>query len=37
MIHVFSARWGTKYSVDYVNNLYNMVKRNLKADFKFYC
>ena len=37
MIHVFCARWGTKYSIDYVNRLYNMVKRNLRADFKFYC
>ena len=37
MIHVFSVRWGTKYSIDYVNRLYNMVKRNLRADFKFYC
>ena len=37
MIHVNCVRWGTKYSIDYVNRLYNMVKRNLPADFTFYC
>ena len=37
MIHVNCVRWGTKYSIDYVNRLYNMVKRNLPAEFTFYC
>lgn len=37
MIHVLCSRWGEKYDVEYVNKLYNMTKRNLKTDFKFYC
>jgi hypothetical protein len=37
MINVICSKWGDKYSIDYVNRLYNMVSRNLKADFKFYC
>jgi hypothetical protein len=30
-------KWGTLYSSDYVNKLYNMVKRNLTKPFDFYC
>ena len=37
MIHVLCSKWGDKYSADYVNILYNMVKRHLPAEFKFYC
>ncbi len=37
MINVICSRWGQKYSVEYVNNLYSMVKRNLPTKFKFYC
>ena len=35
--NVVSLFWGTKYSLDYVNVLYNMVKRNLTIPFNFYC
>jgi hypothetical protein len=37
MIHVICSRWGKKYSIEYVNNLYSMVKRNMPTEFKFYC
>lgn len=37
MIHVICSRWGNKYSIEYVNKLYSMVKRHLPADFRFYC
>ena len=37
MIHVICSKWGDKYSADYINKLYNMVKRHLPAEFKFYC
>jgi len=37
MIHVICSRWGDKYPIDYVNKLYNMVKRHLHQEFTFYC
>ena len=37
MIHVLCTKWGDKYSADYVNTLYSMVRRHLPAEFKFYC
>lgn len=37
MINVICSRWGNKYPIEYVNRLYNMVKRNLPTEFKFYC
>lgn len=37
MIHVLCSRWGEKYGVEYVNRLYNMTKRHLPTEFKFYC
>ena len=37
MVHVVCLKWGTKYSADYVNRLYNMVNRHLDAPFSFYC
>lgn len=37
MIHVICSRWGTKYPVEYVNKLHDMVARHIRADFKFYC
>ena len=30
-------KWGTKYSAEYVNKLYNMVKRNLTINYEFVC
>lgn len=37
MINVVCIKWGTKYNFEYVNKLYNMVKRNLTLPFKFIC
>lgn len=36
-MNVMCVKWGTKYSAEYVNKLYSMVKRNLPTDFTFYC
>lgn len=30
-------KWGTKYGSDYVNKLYNGIKRNFKKEFKLFC
>jgi len=35
--YVVCLKYGTKYSADYVNKLYNMVKRNLTLDHEFVC
>lgn len=35
--HVLCLKHGTKYSADYVNKLYNMIKRNCTLDFDFWC
>lgn len=35
--YVFCLKWGTKYSSDYVNNLYNMVERHLAPPYTFIC
>lgn len=37
MIHVVCLKWGNKYSVEYVNHLYAMVKKNLTVPFEFHC
>lgn len=37
MIHVVCLKWGTKYSPDYVNRLYNMVSRTMNLPFQFHC
>ncbi|MBJ7437380.1 MAG: glycosyltransferase, partial [Acinetobacter sp.] len=34
---VLCMKWGTKYGSDYVNRLYNMVKRHTTVDFKMVC
>ena len=36
-VNILCMKWGTLYSADYVNKLYNMVKRNLTLPFDFYC
>ena len=36
-MHFLCIKWGNKYTPDYVNNLYNMVKRNYTKRFKFVC
>lgn len=35
--YVLCLKHGTKYSADYVNRLYNMVKRNCTFDYEFVC
>ena len=35
--YVLCLKHGTKYSSDYVNKLYNMIKRNCTLDYKFVC
>lgn len=35
--YVVCLKWGTKYSADYVNKLYNMVQRHLTVDHEFVC
>jgi len=35
--YVLCLKHGTKYSADYVNKLYNMVKRNCTIDYEFVC
>ena len=37
MVNVVCIYWGTKYPTIYVQNLYNMVKRNLTVPFTFTC
>ncbi|QKI88639.1 hypothetical protein [Thiomicrorhabdus xiamenensis] len=37
MLHVVCLKWGDKYSSEYVNRLYKMVRHNLKRTFKFHC
>ena len=34
---VLCMKWGDLYSADYVNVLYNAVKRNLSGDYRFVC
>ena len=34
---VLCMKWGTKYGADYVNLLYNMVKRHTTVDCKMVC
>ena len=37
MMNFVCIKWGDKYSSDYVNNLYNMVKKNYTKPFTFTC
>jgi hypothetical protein len=36
-MNIICVKQGTKYSADYVNKLYNMVKRNVAIPFDFFC
>ncbi len=36
-VNVICMKWGNKYSPEYVNKLYHMVKRNLSKKFRFVC
>jgi len=35
--NVICIKWGTRYPADYVNRLYNMVRRHTTCDIRFYC
>lgn len=37
MVNFICVKWGTKYSSEYVNVLFSMLKRNVPCDFTFYC
>lgn len=37
MMIFLTIKWGKKYPAKYVNNLYNMVKKNYVGDFRFVC
>lgn len=37
MMNFLTIKWGNKYSSDYVNNLYHMVKKNYTGEFRFIC
>lgn len=37
MIHILCVKWGDLYHCEYVNKLYNSIKRNTTKDFKFIC
>jgi len=37
MINIICLKWGTKFTPDYVNNLYAGIKRNTSVDFRFHC
>ncbi len=36
-INIVCVAYGSKYTMDYVQTLYNMVSRNITKDFKFIC
>lgn len=37
MVNFYCFKWGTKYSDDYVNRLYNSLKINVDVEFEFHC
>jgi hypothetical protein len=37
MYNVVTVKFGTKYSADFVNKIYNDLVALTKAEFKFYC
>jgi hypothetical protein len=37
MINIVCLKWGTRYSAEWVNRLYTMVKKNYDGEFKFWC
>ena len=37
MATVLCMKWGRRYDPDYVNKLYNMVRRNLTRAHRFLC
>jgi len=37
LVNIICMKWGDKYGSEYVNTLFNMVKRNLTIPFRFIC
>ena len=37
MVNILCSLWGEKYTIDYVDKLYSMVKRHCPVPFDFYC
>lgn len=37
MIHIYTVKWGTKYSSSHVNEIYKHCLENVEEDFEFYC
>ena len=37
IINIICIKWGDAYNEEYVNKLYNMIKRNTTFDINFYC
>jgi hypothetical protein len=37
VINIITVKWGTLYSADYVNKMYEMIKRHLTLPHTFYC
>lgn len=37
MIHIYTVKWGTKYSSKHVNKIYQQCKKHASSYFKFYC
>lgn len=37
IVKFITMKWGTKYGPEYVNRLYNSIKRTYSGPFKFYC
>lgn len=37
MNNIICMKWGSKYNAEYVNKLYNMVKKNTNQTFRFVC
>lgn len=36
-INVFTVKWGSKYSAEYVNKLYASIRKNTSWQVDFYC
>jgi len=37
MIHIYTVKWGEKYSSEHVNKIYKDCFENIYSEFKFYC
>lgn len=37
VVNIICLKWGTKYSSEFPNRLYHMVRKNYSGEFNFYC